>query len=270
MVLQKPGKEKFNEKNPVSFLHIFFASLEATEWPSLNIMICVFLAIVKPELVSFSHCQSASKLSWAVLYTEIPPTFLCVLHYSSTLSLQLLPYLLWKSRTLHPREWGTHPLTGTVDSLWELQGKERERHFAFISSSVEQEPLALLSSFFFTMGKSSTMPIHFFRPNIMIRKLPDVGAQSHFFPFPTTGHCWSFSWWSNIGHDCCTSPLYQPCWLSVWACCWAIHHMQSRESHHEREFPTCNPWGVKKVKRELETALFSEKATNWPAGIIAT
>lgn len=34
--------------------------------------------------------------------------------------------------------------------------------------------------------------------------------------------------------------------------------------------PTCNLWGAKKVKRELETMLFSEKAKNWPAVIIAT
>lgn len=39
------------------------------------------------------------------------------------------PHLLCKPRTLHPWAWGAHTPTGTVDSLWELQEKERESIF---------------------------------------------------------------------------------------------------------------------------------------------
>lgn len=142
---------KKKPQKTVSFLHIFFASLKATEWPSLSITRRVFLATLKPELVSFSHCQSASKVYWAVfLRRDFPPrpAFLCVLHCSSTHSLQLLPHLLCKSRTPHPREWGICPPTGSGDSLWELQGKERAAFcFYFLPSGTGATGPALLVLF---------------------------------------------------------------------------------------------------------------------------
>lgn len=96
------------------------------------------------------------------LCRDFPPLpFLCVLHSSSTCSLQLLSQLICDFRTLQPQERGTLPLTSIVDSLQDLQGKQREQHFAFLSSSVEQELLAQLSLFFFTMDKSSTVFMHF-------------------------------------------------------------------------------------------------------------
>jgi len=138
--------------------------------------------------VIFTLTLSIQGILGCFLCRDFPPhpAFLCVLCCSSTRSLQLSTHLC-KSRTLRPREWGTQPLTGTVNSLWALQRKEREQKFAFISS-VEQEPPAQLSLFPFTMDKSSSTSIYCFRTNTMIRKLPDVGAQSH-FSF-TISHYW--------------------------------------------------------------------------------
>lgn len=137
--------------------------MEATEQPSLSITRCLFLVTLKPDLISFSCCQSASKVHQSIFSAEIflPCLFLSVLHCSSTCSLQLLSQLICDFRTLQPREQGTLPLTSIVDSLQDLQGKQREQHFAFLSSSVEQELLAQLSLFFFTMDKSSTVFMHF-------------------------------------------------------------------------------------------------------------
>lgn len=123
----------------------------------------------------------------------------------------------------------------------ERERKEREQHFAFISSSVEQELLAQLSLVFFTMGKSSIMSIYFFRPTTMTRKSPDINPQSHFLHFLLLATAKAFPGVQTLGIISCSPLLYQPCWQSVWACCWDIHCMQSSKSHHEREFPTCSP-----------------------------
>lgn len=73
------------------FPFFFFAEVEATVQTSLSMMRCLFLTTLKPELVSFSCCQSASKVYQSVFSAEIfpPMPFLCVFNCSSTCSLQL-------------------------------------------------------------------------------------------------------------------------------------------------------------------------------------
>lgn len=135
--------------------------------------------------MSLSCCQTASKVHWAAFYADVflPICFFCTYFvafssaYCSFCHISASPGLCI-------------PLTGTVGSLWELQGKEREQHFTFISFSVEKKSLAQLSLFFFTRGKASTVSVYLFRPNTMVKKSADVGAQSLFVCLFSISHYW--------------------------------------------------------------------------------
>lgn len=68
------------------------------------------------------------------LCRDFPPLpSLCVLHCSSTCSLQLLSQLICDFRTLQPQEQGTLPLTSIVDSLQDLQGKQSKESSILLS-----------------------------------------------------------------------------------------------------------------------------------------
>lgn len=147
-------KRNLMKKNPTKngFLSSYFLCFTEGHWMAFSehYKMCISSKFKARIGVVFTLSVSIQGILGCFLCRDFPPrpAFLCVLHCSSTRSLQLLPHLLCKSRTPHPQEWGICPPTGTGDSLWELQGKERAAFcFYFLLSGTGAAGPALLVLF---------------------------------------------------------------------------------------------------------------------------
>lgn len=147
------------------------------------------------------------------------------------------------------------------------RGKRVAFCFHHLLGGVDAAGPALL--ILFHWGKSSTKTIYFFRPNTKIRRLPDLPGQSHFFPVSCY---WPLLKLFLIGErwtwPLCITPV--AAWLPlIWVQCWDIYRCRAG-SCCEKDLPTCTLLCAKKVKRDLETALFLEKAIIWLIDITAS
>lgn len=136
----------------------------------------LFLAIVKLELVLFSHVVNQhSSYVGLFLFRDVDPLTPLSFHpfcMSSLLppSLQLLLHLAsstW-SRTLHLQALGTHSLTAPVQPPWELKEKRKIAVFCFPFFLSGAEAVCLTLLMLIHWDKSSTKSVYPLGANTMI------------------------------------------------------------------------------------------------------
>lgn len=143
-----------------------FFMFSLLKWRPLNSLLWarwdVYFSNFEARLSMFFLLSASIQYIRSIFSAEI--FLLCLFCvYSSTCCLQILPQVLCDFRTPQPKEWGTPLLTSILESMKDLHGKQREEHFGFMSSWVEQ-----LSLFFI----SHTVFVHFFGHITITKKSP--------------------------------------------------------------------------------------------------